>query len=869
MPSSERFKKTGRDSTRREESIVAALLAAVVVGSVLAIGTVHLVTLFVVAAVAFAAVIMAGRIWGPTSWRSALATPVGVCLLLALYTLVQAIPVPVGLLSYLAPDNADVWSRALLPFGEPGPRWASISLDPGASILQVMKWLLYASVLGVAAFVARRRGAAWGAGSIFVSGLAVALTTVVHGLSGATSVYGLYTPHFAQSPWHVGPLLNPNNLAGYLNLAAMCGVGLLLSRRPFAPRWLLALGLATVVAVEVTSASRGGFLALPVGLVALAVILGLRRRAHAESGFLAGRGAALLVGAAVAGGAVLAILGGTQSTWEELYDRNLLKIRMLAWAMPLIRDHLWFGIGRGAFETVFPAYRTFPGHVVFAHAENFPTEWATEWGVPVALSALVAFVWFMLPARTTARRTTVAAGIGVGIGILLLQNLFDLALEVPAISIALAAAMGTLWGASRRARSGASEEVASPAFRKKWLPRVIVGGAAVLGLLALGPCGATRDVAGERDDLHRRLEAWSTSRRASDAASLSSDLRAAMLRHPAEPYFPFLLARLAWATHERNPMPALERSFERASMNGRAHYFLAEMLSAQKRFSQARLELRMAVSDDPDLAAAAAKFATRMSTNAEELLQTIPPAERGVTMLSCIVDQVPQEQRLPLLDELSRRAPADPDTLTKRSAYYIEEMRRGSESQVCAAEARAACEKEVLAGVSGLEHIRPNLSDADRLRARLLVINGEAEKAESVLSARCQRVDDPMPCQLARADVAAGIKDSEPVHRAVRDLVQIGCGPQNQCGPASITAGDLLAARSEWGTALTHYSRACKNDPNEQCWLKVAGAAIKIGAHTQAVDALEKVAHLRGTVDPQLRAMILEEKSQAMAPLLK
>src|SRR5262249_8681150 len=152
-------------------------------------------------------------------------------------------------------------------------------------------------------------------------------------------------PHFAVAPWHVGPLLNPNNLAGYLNLAAMCGVGMLLSRRPPAPRWLVAIGVATIVAVDVSAASRCGVFAFPLGLVALAIVLRRQRESRRDPSLPSGRVMALLVGAAVGGGAVLAVLGGTRQTWAELYDKNLLKIRMLLWAKPMVRDHLWFGIG--------------------------------------------------------------------------------------------------------------------------------------------------------------------------------------------------------------------------------------------------------------------------------------------------------------------------------------------------------------------------------------------------------------------------------------------------------------------------------------------------------------------------------------------
>src|SRR5262249_22043949 len=160
------------------------------------------------------------------------------------------------------------------------------------------------------------------------------LTTLGHGLLSATTVFGLYQPSTKHLAWHVGPLLNPNNLAGYLNLGALSGLGILLMHRPVIPRWRTGLGVALIVSIEVGTASRGGFLALPLGVIALALLTrprGSNRRGASQ----------WLLGATVAGGAALAILGGTGAIWEELYDKNLSKMEMMLWAKPLLEKHAW------------------------------------------------------------------------------------------------------------------------------------------------------------------------------------------------------------------------------------------------------------------------------------------------------------------------------------------------------------------------------------------------------------------------------------------------------------------------------------------------------------------------------------------------
>src|SRR5262245_34648682 len=263
-PSSQRGRRGAATPVTLEKAETAAdvLLAVAVAGSMLAVGTVYPALLVAVAVPVVLALSLAVRAARPTSVFR-FNGPAVVALSLAAYTLLQVLPMPRHILAKLAPLNADVWERALLPFGGPGPGWASISLDPGATYVEVLKWLVYAGVFALSAWMGSRRGAEWGLALVFGCGVLLSLVTVAHGLVNATTVFGVYKPHYTVAPWHVSPLLNSNNLSGYLNLGAMCGLGLLVARRALLPRWVVALGVATTVGVDVTSGSRGGFLVLP------------------------------------------------------------------------------------------------------------------------------------------------------------------------------------------------------------------------------------------------------------------------------------------------------------------------------------------------------------------------------------------------------------------------------------------------------------------------------------------------------------------------------------------------------------------------------------------------------------------------------
>ena len=78
---------------------------------------------------------------GPEPMRARVPATILLCTGVGLtaYTALQCVPMPIGLLAVIAPHNAEVWSRVLLPLGEAGPRWAPITLDPIATRVEVLE----------------------------------------------------------------------------------------------------------------------------------------------------------------------------------------------------------------------------------------------------------------------------------------------------------------------------------------------------------------------------------------------------------------------------------------------------------------------------------------------------------------------------------------------------------------------------------------------------------------------------------------------------------------------------------------------------------------------------------------------------------
>ena len=811
----------------------------------MAIGAVHVPVLMVAALVALALPVLVLAFGLQPPGVRLFAPPAVVLLLLSVYSLLQAVPIPISWLKILSPGTADIWSRCLLPFGQAGPKLASLSADPGASMREALKWLVYAVVFGAAAVLGARRGLRWAVSLVFGAAVLAALTTIGHGLVGAHRVFGLYQPEYAHLHWSIGPLLNPNNLAGYLNVGVLCGFGLMLDRESAVPRWALAFAIATLVGTSIVCASRAGVAALPAGV---AVFWVLTRRNQRVRRSVTARRLWRVSLAAVAGGLVLATIGAGRSTWDELFDKSLEKLQMVAWAGPLVKKFPWFGIGRGASESVFAAYRQVPGHTVFTHIENFAVEWVAEWGLPVALIALVALAWFLRPSRLGTRSSVLAAGAVAASATLLGQNFFDLGLEIPAECIALATLLGAAYGAAL-AEARADGEPAperSARFQKGWA--LVAAPLALVAFVGTASWGWNTDLS-DRESLH---DAYGLVK-AADTASTNAFygmLRQAILRHPGEPYFPLLGGLVAWSSN-RDALPWLARSLERDPMNGRTHLAAAYVVASRGRLSQALLELRLAAADDPVLARPVSHTAMDWTHDRARLLSLLPddPVEAAIMLTSMARRVRPGEDpklRTTLLELAEKRDPTNVQARVEWTLDLIAAL--GSHAPECEGAAAAGCQQMVLKQIGEIATLDPSGSSAIDLRAQLLMTYGRAADAVSLLSNECPKKDDRDACSRLWLKAAADTGDTHAVSDAVAALTR-GCSTAAICVQSYNYAGDVLITEGFPGLALDNYQRAAMADATGARWIKVANAASAAGAHTEAMRALQRAAQLAGLTD--------------------
>ena len=776
---------------------------------------------------------------------------------LAAVCLVQALPVPLPVVRLLSPAAADVWSHSLRPMHE-SVRWAALSLDPGASLLEAYKWSMYGFAAVASARVAARYGARAVAALIFASALLVAVVTLAHGLFDARSVFGLYDPRFTAVRWRVGPILNPNNLAGYLNLGAFAGFGLAIRSQQQNRRWAVLVGVALLIGTSVLSGSRAGVASVAVGVLSFLGLHCLRSKPTHE-GTGGNRAMLLLFAVALPAGLALGWIGARQTTWQELFDQELTKLTMIGRSLRLIADYPLFGIGRGAFESVSPAYGVAAaGYRVAAQPENFLAQWAIEWGLPVVLVLILLGVRAVRHGIRRASSSAVARALLAGLAALFAQNLLDMGLEIAAVGLAVACAVGAL-----SAPHGATVPVdvvatAQPQANARLRLRTWPWVTALSMLVWLGSIVfSRRPVADERLALQSSFgdrAGWDER----GHASMLEQLRGAMQRHPAESYFSHLGAAVSLEARRGDPMPWLSHAIERNPYSGRTRVLAARALVRRSALAQAMGQLRSAIELEPGLAGLAGNLAGGWTADVALLASAAPRDSSGAEFLVSAArfmmhkgNVLPAERCLDMaLERDPRYAPA----LLERARHVLRRVEGGG------CEPRAECLSRAVLDAERLRSVEPSSLEPTLLIAKVKKLDQQLRTGFALLSVACPSfaADTKLRCWREAMRLVSGAPGFETELLLAGKAVLVSCGEAaTRCSSVFAEVGDAMSAVEAWGAALGAYERAVDEQPTMNALLGVAKTARAIGQYDRAQRALQQASQL--TEDPGLTSRIRAE----------
>jgi O-antigen ligase len=289
-----------------------------------------------------------------------------------------------------------------------------------------------------------------------------------------------------------GTFANRNHFASWMTAGAMFVFGAFLRKARkvrsgelnSVDRFELALfatGLVLAMATVLASGSRGGALALAIGLVFWAVLLWRERS----------RGLALsLFGGVLVCAMVLFALAG-DTVMSRISTGGLdFKIKIWREAFDLFARFPYFGIGLGAFADVFSVFKTFHGEGNILFVENEYLQWIVETG---AIGGLVAILVAVLTGRVLVRagrtrrleKRELFFGAVAALGALLAHALFEFVFHVPSVMMLGSALLGIAVGLGQRATRTVEPAATRKDFAGNLLLLLVVGGVAAQQLRAM------------------------------------------------------------------------------------------------------------------------------------------------------------------------------------------------------------------------------------------------------------------------------------------------------------------------------------------------------------------------------------------------
>lgn len=216
----------------------------------------------------------------------------------------------------------------------------------------------------------------------------------------------------------MGPILSRNHYAAFIEAVLPIALyeGMSRQRNSMIYSAMAAAMYASVIA----SASRAGTVLATAEIVAVIAILLARGR---TSGHAVG---ASLVQMLVLFAVFTAVVGpGT--VWARVCAPDPLAIRreLNISSLHMIAAHPWFGIGLGAWPTVYPSYAIIDVGAFANQAHNDWLQWTAEGGIPFGILLSTLFLWSLRPAWRTVW--------GLGAVAVLLHALVDYPFSRPAL----------------------------------------------------------------------------------------------------------------------------------------------------------------------------------------------------------------------------------------------------------------------------------------------------------------------------------------------------------------------------------------------------------------------------------------------------
>jgi hypothetical protein len=740
-------------------------------------------------------------------------------LALLLIPLLQSIPLPMAVRGLL-----DRNGNTLLQENQVVPTAAwPLSLDPpntrvdiGRAALGLMAFLL---AFHLASGRSRRHLVLRTLGAVALLGVAIGLG---HRILGISRIYGAFTT--PSRALLAGPFVNPNHNAEFFELGAFICLACSLQRATALNRvgWLI--GTLLCAGGAAATLSRGAVL----GLSTAVVLFGFLRYFGSDGSSAGRRRASLAWGALLL---ALVLVGAGTLGAGRLVDRFKTDavstdVRLQVWSQSLrvLAAHP-FGIGRGAFDRVFPIYRSFhmPFALRFAFVENEPLQFLVDCGwvftlILVAASGLVVG-WLV----RYGRRDKIEAALIAGLFAVAVHNTVDFGFETLGILLPFMAVLGVVLGRLPASPRDPAAEPSGWAVRQPWIFAGVACAGALFGVAAIASASY------DDFDLLLRKKVSPEEERAL--------VTRAQETHPLDYLYALGDARLQplkGAPGSPSPrLHALNRALRLCPSCESVHAEVARNLWRMGLRPQALLEWRTAVDIQPSLFAAAMAELLHQGAKPQELAAVASTSgERTLELTSFLSGLGRVADAFVVLDQAVALGASHGGILLARADLEIKAGRfKEASTSLDAARAGAA-----------------NDSKMPALAARLLLSTegaAGADRALALLDAAATRFPSDVLIQRQRIDLVITYQKWNAASRALEGLkqalYQLGGSPAEAhiaSARIAVRLGHLREALSEYRIALSDYGDSATY------WIEYAQAAEASGQDDTAREAYLQAARL-------------------------
>jgi hypothetical protein len=317
-----------------------------------------------------------------------------------------------------------------------------------------------------------------------------------------------------------------------------------------------------------------------------------------------------------------------------------------------------------------------------------------------------------------------------------------------------------------------------------------------------------------------------------------------MLRHPAEPYFPYIVALRAEVRRDEDPLPWVGAALERAHVYAIAHLLLAQVLTP-KSVSQARLEYRLTMEQAPEFTGHVMARATRLVTDYFSAREVIPADSNSNRPHVMDLLALAVRDRLPAtaarLDaDLSRVAPEM--TRLRAAEAATTDVEAGACAPWCEGNLRRTCLDDATAKAAQEQQAEPTRCEGYDLHARIRVSAGDPAGGIAELQDAVDAVADRVPCLERLTDLALKVGDVTRADAALQRIVAAGCVETAECTENVLWVSRKYESMGQSHKALALLKRVLELSPDDALLVELASAASRSGLHAEAAADYEELA---------------------------